>query len=459
MLRWPATPHAGETMRDVILHAFNWTYTTIADRAKEIADAGYGAVLFPPVLYTDASIAEWWQRYQPKDYRILRSYLGRKRALEVALKALNDAGVRAYADIVFNHMANEKKLRQDRGDSNLYDFPGAHELARFKQERAEFLEDRLYGNLDEGLFQKQDFNPEGDISDWRNPEAVEEQWLNGLPDLDLNDRVVDQQCTCLRALNELGFAGYRVDAMKHLPVEHLMRVFTFDDLKDKYVFGEVLTTNDSEEAAFLWPIIRHTRFPCYDFALHETLRRAFAFGGTLRELVDPAAYGQALPAERALTFTITHDIPNNDTFHSMMLGAQDEYLANAYIMGRDGGVPLVYSDHNENASKYPEDRNRWAEAWNRYDIVQMIAFHNAVHGLPQRALYEADGFLVLGRGDRGMLAINKTAEWQSPSVSTWGLQRGRYRCQMHRHEIDVQGDAFTLTIPPRQAQLWLHDGG
>ncbi|MBN2573057.1 MAG: alpha-amylase [Deltaproteobacteria bacterium] len=442
-------------MHDVVLHAFNWTYETIANRANEIAQAGYGAVLFPPVLYSQEDSGYWWQRYQPKDYRVLRSRLGRKAALEAALEALRRAGVRALADIVFNHMANEKTMRQDRGEADLYDFPGKYELDRYRNERVEFRKDRLYGNLDDGLFRPRDFNPEGDISDWRNPERVQEQWLSGLPDLDLTDWVVDQQCTCLRALCDLGFSGYRIDAMKHLPVEHLLRVFTIDALDDKFVFGEVLTTNDQEETTFLWPVIRHTQFPCYDFALHETLRRVFLPSGRLRELVDPAAYGQALPWQRAVTFSVTHDIPNNRTFRGMMLGAHDEYLANAYIMGRDGGVPLVYSDQNESAGDHPDDRDRWAGAWNRYDIVQMIRFHNAVHALPQRCLYEADGFLVLARGDCGIVAINKTEEWQCPTIWTWGLRQGNYRCQIHQHVMRVQGETFNFAIPPRQAQMWL----
>jgi alpha-amylase len=444
-------------MRDVVLHAFNWNYATITARAKQIAQAGYGAVLFPPILYSKDDGSDWWQRYQPKDYRILRSYLGRKADLDGALKALQDVEVRSYADVVFNHMANEKQMRIDRGESDFYNFPGQYELARYKNERAEFMKDRLYGNLDDGLFQDQDFNPEGDISDWNNPIIVEEKWLNGLPDLELTDWVVDQQCTCLRALCDLGFSGYRIDAMKHLPIEHLMRVFTIDAMDNKYVFGEVLTTNDNEEAIFLWPIIEHTQFPCYDFALHQTLRRAFAPSGTLRELVNPAAYGQALPWQRALTFSITHDIPCNATFRGMMLGGQDEYLANAYIMGRDGGVPLVYSDHNESADAYPGDRDRWAESWNRYDIVQMIGFHNAVHGTPQRCIYEADGFVVLARGDTGIVAINKTEDWQSPTIWTWGLRQGRYRCQISQYEMNLQGDTFTFAIPPRQAQMWLYE--
>jgi alpha-amylase len=128
------------------------------------------------------------------------------------------------------------------------------------------------------------------------------------------------------------------------------------------------------------------------------------------------------------------------------------------VLGRDGGVPLVYSDRGESTSSHPEDEGRWRERWNRYDIVQMIGFHNAVQGTPQRSLWDDDGFLVFARGDRGIVAINKTDEWVSPTIYTQGLRWGSYRCQIHQRLMRLQGDELPLSIPPRQAQLWLFEG-
>lgn len=437
-------------MQDVILHAFDWRYADIEANAGRIGELGYGAVLFPPPLYSDENGPEWWQRYQPKDYRVLRSHLGRKADLVKAIKALDTAGVRAYADVVFNHMANES--RRDR-----FNFPGEAVLLRYKskEEGAGFREDRLYGDLNVGLFSPDDFNQLGEIRNYDNAWEVEEGSLGGLPDLEFCDWVVQQQRECLTALNGLGFSGYRIDALKHMPIAHLEAVFETKGMQDRFIFGEALTFNDSQEAAFLWPVMRETDFPCYDFVLQETLRTAFAPSGSLRELVDPAALGQALPWYRAVTVAVTHDIPNNDGFRGVLMQPQDEYLAHAYLMGRDGGVPLVYSDNNQSAARYPEDRDRWANAWQRQDIAAMIRFHNAVHGAPQRTLYEADGFLVFARGERGIVAINKTAEWQHPTIWTWGVRQGTYRCQLHGYEMDVTGDSFAFAIPPREAQMWL----
>ena len=440
-------------MNDVILHAFDWRYVDIEDKAEKIAWLGYGAVLIPPPLYSknDESGKEWWQRYQPKDYRILRSFLGNKADLERVIAALHSNGVRIYADIVFNHMANE--YRPDR-----YNFPGDAELQRYNREREQFKRDRLYGNLDVGLFSPSDFNKDGNIENWLDAHESTEHSLSGLPDLDLNQWVIDQQQACLRALNRMQIDGYRVDAIKHLPESHIKSVFEMADMSGKFVFGEALTSNDQEERVFLWPLFYDTGISFYDFPLHETLRRTFSPSGSMRELVDPAALGQALPWSRAVTFSVTHDMPNNDGFRGVMLQKQDEYLVNAYLMGRDGGVPLVYSDNNHSAWKYPEDRDRWANSWMREDITAMIRFHNAVHGLQQRSLFEDDGFIVFARGNRGIVAINKTDLWQHPTIWTWGMRQGAYRCQIHGHVMDVSGDYFTFDIPPREAQMWLRTG-
>ncbi len=438
-------------MNDVILHAFDWPYADIADKAEKIAALGYGAVLISPPLYSrdDESGKEWWQRYQPKDYRILRSYLGNKADIERAVAALHSHGVRIYADIVFNHMANEN--RSDR-----LNFPGGAELVRYRQEREKFEKDRLYGNLDVGLFSPWDFNTDGNILNWMDLHEATEHSLSGLPDLDMNQWVIEQQLTCLKALDEMQFDGYRVDAIKHLPEDHLKRVFESAYTSGKYIFGEDLTSNDREEGLFLWPLFSDTYISFYDFPLHETLRRAFSMNGSMRELADPAAFKQALPSWRAVTFSVTHDMPNNDGFRGVMLNPQDEYLANVYLMGRDGGVPLVYSDNNQSIGRYPEDYNRWANSWARNDMTAMIRFHNAVHGTLQRSLFEDDGFIVFVRGDCGIVVINKTDAWQHPKIRTWGLRQGIYRCQIHGYEMNLTGDYFDFAIAPREAQMWLY---
>ncbi len=155
-----------------------------------------------------------------------------------------------------------------------------------------------------------------------------------------------------------------------------------------------------------------------------------------------------------MTFSVTHDVPNNDGFRGMIFDPQDEYLANAYVLGRDGGVPMIYSDHGESAANHPTDKARWHTLWKRADIQGMLAFHNAMHGQPERSLHTSPVALVLARGDQGVLAINKSGDWQHTLLSSHGLQAGDYECALHGHRMHVAGCDIDLHVPPRQAQMW-----
>ncbi len=438
-------------MRNVTLHAFNWRYTDILDQLDAIRAAGYGAVLLPPVLYSDANGDQWWQRYQPKDYRVLLSYLGGKRDLERLIAACHEGTprIQVYADLVINHMANE--ARDDR-----LNFPGKAELERYKQESALYAENRLYGDLSQGLFSPWDFNQAGEIDggEWSDRGAVQFQNLSGLPDLKDSEWVRAQQYAMVQALEAMGFDGFRIDAIKHMTEMMVDNLADAPMLRDRFWFGEVLTGSDRDENVFLDPFLRETWISAYDFPLFQTIRQAFAPSGSLRALANPQNQGNALPWNRAVTFVVNHDIPHNDGFRSWLLDRQDEHLAHAYILGRDGGVPLIYSDHNE--SKHVADHDRWLDAYKRSDIAAMIQFHNAIDGQPMHILYETDVLLVFRRGSSGIVAINKSGSNQWATFSTWGLTNpGRYRDQIHQHEMNVTGNTFTLFVPPRTAQMWL----
>ncbi|HYX18821.1 MAG TPA: hypothetical protein VE944_31520 [Nostoc sp.] len=75
-------------MRDVIFHAFNCKYKDIINAVDKIHDAGYGAILIPPPLYSDKNGDQWWQRYQPKDYSASGYYAIQFFSLPFPIKAV-----------------------------------------------------------------------------------------------------------------------------------------------------------------------------------------------------------------------------------------------------------------------------------------------------------------------------------------------------------------------------------
>lgn len=77
---------------NVILHAFDWKYADIAQRANEIHQLGYGSVLVSPPMKS-AHDERWWQRYQPQDYRVIDNALGDTQDFIYMVRELERVGV------------------------------------------------------------------------------------------------------------------------------------------------------------------------------------------------------------------------------------------------------------------------------------------------------------------------------------------------------------------------------
>ncbi|MCG7497522.1 alpha-amylase family protein [Vibrio sp. Of7-15] len=440
---------------DTILHAFNWKYSDIIHQAEQIAQAGYKKVLISPPLKSTGP--QWWARYQPQDIRVIDSPVGNKQDLQALIAALKAQGVEVYADIVLNHMANESWKRDD------LNYPGSDLLTQYSQNMAYMNQQKLFGDLEQNQFSANDFHPAGCITDWSNPGHVQYWRLcggngdTGLPDLDPNSWVIDQQKRYLRALKDMGIKGFRVDAVKHMSDYQINQVFTPDIIAGLHVFGEVITSGgkgSNDYHSFLEPYLNNTNHAAYDFPLFASIRNAFSYHGSLSQLHDPQAYGQALPNDRAITFTITHDIPTNDGFRYQIMDPTSEKLAYAYILGKDGGSPLIYSDALDPSED--KDNGRWRDVWNQEYMVNMISFHNKVQGKSMEVMYSDQCLLVFKREKQGLVGINKCAESRTYTIDTHRFEFNWY--QPYNDTLSQHSETFSsryhaLTIPAQTARM------
>lgn len=121
-------------------------------------------------------------------------------------------------------------------------------------------------------------------------------------------------------------------------------------------------------------------------------------------------------------------------------------------MGRNGGVPLLYSDNNESGD------NRWVIAYKRTDLTAMIRFHNAAQGLDQQVLSYSDCHLIFRRGNRGIVGINKCGSTvtanvgMSGSVLWWNTD---YRDVLSTSVVRITSSNYTFSLPARTARMWL----
>jgi alpha-amylase len=446
---------------EVILHAFEWKYRDVGLNAQAIADAGYRSVLVAPPLKSERSTeCPWYKRYQPQDFRVIDNCAGNKEQFVAMLQALKQKGVRVYADIVVNHMANER--------NNATNFPGDAILNEYRTKVTYWNKQKLYGNLSKGLFSPPDFHSESCIINYSDPVSVMKDRIcgqspdRGLPDLKDTvpgqNWVLDQRKQYIQALFDLGVRGFRLDAAKHMPIGAI-RYFVPDAIANNaQIVAETITwggTNDNEYNLYLKPYLQNlpVSFGAYDFPLLNEMKRAFSPTARLSDLANPYSTGNALESQRAVTVAVTHDIPYNGSFRSLIFDPKDEELAYAYILGRDGGTPMAFDD----GSSLKTDGGRWVGAWKNDRLKKKIFFHNRMQGKWMEVLFADDCALLWRREEDGIVGINKCGLDKNITVNT----RGKFRWnRTYRDSLDaantlrITSESFTFNIPSRDARLW-----
>ena len=398
---------------DVILHAFDWSYAYVAENAQTISELGYRSVLVSPAMksFKHEDGTPWWQRYQPQDYRVIDNQLGNTQDFVNMINTLEQYGVRVYVDVVFNHMANEAYKRAD------LQYPCATDIQAYGENKEKYQSLALFGDLSKPLFHEEDFADAFRINNWKDLWEVQNGRITdssedpGLPKLKASDYVIEQQRNYLKALKKMGVKGFRIDAAKHMSIEHIQRIWTNDITENMHIFGEIITDGGAtkeEYELFLKPYMEKTELGAYDFPLFNTLFQALQKDGDMETLVTPYTVGQALFNFRATTFAITHDIPNNEPFHGLLLDEKSEWLAYSYILGRDGGVPLIYCDLNPSKINADNGQPRWVDSWKDPRMANMILFHNYAHGEPMIPIIANKDIFIFSRGEKGIVAINKS---------------------------------------------------
>ena len=108
---------------EVILHAWSWSFDTIAANMKQIADAGYAIVQTSPAqtcfvgedggmaLFSqpgDSVRGKWYYYYQPTDWKVGNYMLGTRDQLKAMCDSAAKYGVRVIVDVLPNHTAVDR---------------------------------------------------------------------------------------------------------------------------------------------------------------------------------------------------------------------------------------------------------------------------------------------------------------------------------------------------------------
>ena len=298
------------------IHPANGWWGVLADKAQQVAKAGFDFVWFPPVSAGS---------YYPREWYNLDSQWGTKDNLVKAIAAMHAAGVRVVADVVLNHRNGTK----DWADFTNPDWP-----------TSVITQDDEWPGLPNTPYNS------------KSPNYDEGQGDSGCRDLDHKNPIVQQDSKVfMRWLkNTMGFDGWRFDMVKGYAPQHIQDynnasspAFTVGEVYDgnrQVVSNWIDGTDDTQgkvnaSSAFDFP----TKFTLISAIENERYE-------ALNDNGRPAGLIGWWPA-KSVTFVENHDTSPRDP--NFMANASAEYKAQrlmgyAYILTHPG-IPCVFWPH------------------------------------------------------------------------------------------------------------------
>ena len=191
-----------------------------------LGPAGFAAVqVSPPQEHSvEAPQYPWSQRYQPVSYTVASSRSGTGAEFANMVQRCAAAGVGIYVDAVINHMTNfpSPGVGSNGTAYTRYEYPGLYTAA--------------------------DFHTPCPLNNYQSAANVQDCELLSLPDLHTGLTTVRQKISdYLIMLAELGVAGFRIDAAKHIQqvelddiIDRVNQALAGQGLKLPYFFLEVI---------------------------------------------------------------------------------------------------------------------------------------------------------------------------------------------------------------------------
>ncbi|XP_059622265.1 alpha-amylase A-like [Phlebotomus argentipes] len=433
--------------RSVIVHLFEWKFSDIATECEEyLGPNSFGGVQVSPVSECVISPKRaWWERYQPVSYAII-SRSGDELDFADMVKRCNEAGIRVYVDVVFNHMAG--------GEGEVIGVGGSIVSPQ----------ERLYPHVPYG---PDDFNSPCLIENYQNAKEIRDCSLLNLPDL--NQKLSDVRANMIEFLDRLidfGVAGFRADAAKHMwpddikyifgNTKNLNKKFSFPDNARPFLYQEVIDMGNE-------PISKNeytTNGVITEFLSSAEIGNIFRHK-KLKELIKWGTDERFLRSDRALVFVENHD---NERGHGA--GGKDiltykdgkRYLmAVLFILAHPYGISRIMSSYDfSNSDEGPpmsaeeeilspifNERGLCINSWicqHRWPgVAGMVQFRNAVAG--SGIVNWADNGehqIAFCRGELGFVAFNGYTMSNLNSTVKVCLPPGIY-CDVISGEVALDG--------------------
>ncbi|XP_062335950.1 pancreatic alpha-amylase-like [Osmerus eperlanus] len=483
-----------------IVHLFEWRWNDIAEECERfLAPNGFdGVQISPPtenVVVTNPW-RPWWERYQPVSYNLC-SRSGTEQELRDMVCRCNNVGVKIYADVVINHMCASGAGEGGRSTCGSYFNAGTREFPSVPYSFSHFNDDKCTTRS-------------GNIESYQDIYQVRNCRLVGLLDLaQEKEHVRDRIAGYLNKLVDMGVAGFRVDACKHMWPEDLKAIYErlhnlnttwFPVDSRPLIYQEVIDVGGEPVTASQYSGLGLVTEFKYGAKLGSVIRKWN--GG---KLCDLKAWGERcglMPSDEALVFVDNHD---NQRGHGAggdsiltFREARMYKMATAFMLAHPYGRARVMSSYRWDrcCSADGKDQNDWmgppsfpdgstkpvpiqsdgscGDGWvceHRWrPIRNMVMFRNVVDGEPLSNWWDnGSNQIAFGRGGHGFIAINND-NCPLDVILFTGLPRGTYcdvisgekdgcRCSGRQVTVDGEGRAlFNISHRDREPIIAIHTG-
>jgi alpha-amylase len=379
---------------------FEWPWKDVARECESyLGPAGFAAVqVSPPHEHIVWQNHPWWERYQVVSYKI-DSRGGNEADFSDMVKRCHRVGVDIYVDAVINHMTG---------------IPGGNGISG-----------TAFGHYNyPGIYQSQDFhhcgrNGNDDIQNYDDRYEVQNCEMLDLADLATeSDYVRDRIAGYLNHLLDLGVAGFRIDAAKHIPANDLQAILSRLH-RSAYIYSEVITGSGG--------VIQFGEYMPFGDVM------AYGYSEVIANAVRSKNMDAMINASngffdsaKAIVFLTNHDLERGSSVLSYNGNESRMYqLAQIFLLAWPYGYPQLYSGYafndreagpalDQNLRSLPvlDGSNNCVAPFTCEhrlpEVAAMVNFRNQTDGSfnVQKLWSNHRDVIAFSRGNQGFVAIN-----------------------------------------------------
>ncbi|KAJ1348696.1 hypothetical protein KIN20_004051 [Parelaphostrongylus tenuis] len=460
--------------RQTMVHLFEWKWADIAAECENFLQYyGYGAVQISPpnehIVFAQDNDVPWWVRYQPVSYK-LESRSGNEAEFKDMVDRCNKVGVRIIVDVVMNHMVgfSQKFGVNGRNSSGGTSFDGTDGVEYFPgvpYTSDHFNDFRCHGNIQDRDYQV-------------NAERVRNCRLSGLLDLNQGHPVVRQNLAAyLNKLIDIGVAGFRCDASKHmwpgdlesiLKMTKNLRSDIFGPNQRPFVVHEVIDRGgESVKCTDYDHIGRYTNF---NFGAAVSSAAKGESDWKLLSRLGPGYDHCDGKDNDVLNFIDNHDNQRDTNPYVVTYKNPDQYkLAVSFMLAWPYGYQRVMSSYNFThhiqgppnlgagrgyATTSPsfnshdqtcDPSSGWVCEHRWPTIREMVKFRSAVQGTAAAKIFTGNQRIAFARLRKGFFALNgKNGVWRKIFSTT--MPPGNYCDQFAGSLVNGRCTGDTITV-------------